>query len=274
MQPLFSHAGRRRLDQVVQPGLLCVFDFDGTLSPIVEQPDDAHLPQEVFERLLRLSQLAPVGVLTGRSLEDIRPRLGFDPQYLVGNHGLQGLPAWEAHSAAFRSLCNAWADALAPRMPADSGIFIENKQYSLSLHYRMARDPKAAEARLRTLIDELDPLPHVVAGKCVFNLLPDAACDKGVALGKMIDISGCSTALYVGDDVTDEDAFRLDHPGLLSIRIEPHEQSAAEFYLPRRHDIVHLLDYLIDRLCAETVGGCLIDTEHGQRHGKTERTDA
>ena len=255
MQPLFSVAGRHRLDQIVQPGVLCVFDFDGTLSPIVPQPDDAHLPDEVFRRLLSLSQLAPVAVLTGRSLEDIRPRLGFEPQYLVGNHGLQGLPGWERNSAAWRSVCEQWVAQLKSGLPADPGVVVENKQYSLALHYRHARDPARMAQQLRELIDALDPAPRVVDGKFVYNLLPDAACDKGTALERLIETSACSTALYIGDDVTDEDAFRIQHPGLLTIRIEPHDQSAAEFYLPQRHDIVHLLDHLIERLCADTVGG-------------------
>ena len=255
VQPLFSQPGRRRLDQVLQTGVLCVFDFDGTLAPIVPHPDDAHLPDEVFQRLLALSQLAPVGVLTGRSLEDIRERLGFEPHYLVGNHGLQGQPGWEAKSAGYQAQCDSWARQLAPGLPRDPGIFIENKQYSLSLHYREAADPARAHDQLRELAQELEPLPRIMEGKFLLNLLPSSACDKGSAMQKLIDISGCSTAIYVGDDVTDEDAFRLRHPGLLSIRIEPHEQSAAEFYLPRRHDIVHLLDHMVERLCVDTIGG-------------------
>lgn len=255
MQRLFSVAGRRRLDQIVQPGVLCVFDFDGTLSPIVPLPDDAHLPDEVFQRLLSLSQLAPVGVLTGRSLEDIRSRLGFEPQYLVGNHGLQGLPDWEQQSAGYIATCRAWVQQLQPLLPDDPGVFIEDKQYSLSLHFRTARDPVRAEAQLRAALATLDPPARVMDGKFLFNVLPEGASDKGRALERLIEISGCSTALYIGDDITDEDAFRIGHPGLLSVRIEPDDQSAAEFYLPRRQDIVHLLDHLIERLCADTVGG-------------------
>ena len=269
MQPLFSVAGRRRLDQTVQPGVLCVFDFDGTLAPIVPHPDDARLPDEVLQRLLRLSQLAPVGVLTGRGLDDIRPRLGFDPQYLVGNHGLEGVPGSLQDNAAHRALCSQWKAELAPMLANEPGLYLEDKLYSLSLHYRMASDPAAAEARVLALSAALDPPPRIVAGKFLVNLLPDASGDKGTALERLIEISGCSTALYIGDDVTDEDAFRISHPGLLSIRIEPHDQSAAEFYLPRRQDIVHLLDHLVERLCADTLGG-LGDTGTVKRAGNAQ----
>ena len=70
----------QRLDDIVQPGMLCVFDFDGTLSPIVPQPDSAALPPEVRERLLTLSTLAPVAILTGRSLADIGKRHGISAE--------------------------------------------------------------------------------------------------------------------------------------------------------------------------------------------------
>lgn len=255
MQPLFSRPGWRRLDQVLQPGVLCVFDFDGTLAPIVAQPDQARLPEEVLRRLLSLTQLAPVGVLTGRSLEDIEARLGFEPQYVVGNHGLQGLPGWEEAGKRYEAMCRQWQQQLQGKLPDDPGVFIEDKGLSLSLHFRQARDPKAAEERLRELAAELDPLPRIMDGKFLVNLLPDAACDKGDALQKLIELSACSTAIYVGDDVTDEDAFRIHHPGLLTVRIEPDEQSAAQFYLPKHRDIVHLLDHMLERLCEDTLGG-------------------
>lgn len=95
MLSLFSVAGQRRIDEIVKPGLLCVFDFDGTLSPIVAQPDQARLPLGVRRRLLELSKLASVAIITGRSLADIRPRLEFEPDYTVGNHGIEGIPGWE-----------------------------------------------------------------------------------------------------------------------------------------------------------------------------------
>ena len=112
MEHLFNEAGRRRLDQIVQPGMLCVFDFDGTLSPIVPQPDSACLPPEVRERLVRLTTLAPVAILTGRSLTDIHKRLGFEPHYVIGNHGLEGVPGWESRSSRYAADCAAWRQAL------------------------------------------------------------------------------------------------------------------------------------------------------------------
>src|SRR5687768_5857682 len=143
MAPLFSVPGRRKLDEFVRPGLLCAFDFDGTLAPIVMHPDKASTPQNVVARLNELANYTKLAVITGRSVEDARVRLGFSPEYVVGNHGLEGIPGWEERGAYFKEVCNTWLVVLThllKELPAlEREIWIENKGYSLSVHYRMAR---------------------------------------------------------------------------------------------------------------------------------------
>ena len=256
MRRLFDEDGLKRLDDIVQPGMLCVFDFDGTLSPIVPQPDSAALPPEVRERLLMLATLAPVAILTGRSLADIRKRLGFEPHYVIGNHGLEGMPGWEGRSKSYALACAAWRSALElalnDKQRFDPGIRLEDKAYSLSVHYRMARNHAQTEQRLRTLFATLSPPPRVIEGKCVFSLMPEDAAHKGGALEELMRQAGASTAIYVGDDVTDEDVFRLRRSDVLTVRIEPHPDTAAEFYLPAMPDIVQLLDELVRRLARQS----------------------
>ena len=256
MRHLFDEDGLHRLDEIVQPGMLCVFDFDGTLSPIVPQPDSACLPPEVRERLVALTLLAPVAILTGRSLVDIGQRLGFEPHYVIGNHGLEGMPGWEARGTDYASACVAWRAALEMALRDhqrfDPGIRLEDKQYSLSVHYRMARDQAQAEQRLAALFETLLPPPRVVAGKCVYSLMPVEAAHKGAAMEQLMQQAGAATAIYVGDDVTDEDVFRLQRHDVLTVRIEPHPATAAEFYLPAMPDIVRLLDELVRRLARQS----------------------
>lgn len=253
MELLFSEMGRKRLGEVARPGLLCAFDFDGTLAPIVPTPEEAHLPDGIRDRLLALAQHAPVAIITGRSIEDISTRLGFEPDFVVGNHGLEGVPGWEAESARHRDMCSAWfgqlQEALATALP-DPGIQVENKRYSLSVHYRQARDPDDAASRLESLFSRLSPHPRVVGGKYVFNLLAEDTCNKGTALDKLMQVCAARSAVYVGDDVTDEDVFRLRRDDVLSIRIEHHAQSAAGFYVPQHGDIVQFLDDLTAQLRA------------------------
>lgn len=251
MQSLFSDAGRARLDQIVQPGVLCAFDFDGTLAPIVTEPGAAHMQPEVLQRLLQLAAIAPVAVITGRSMEDIRARLEFSPAYLIGNHGLEGM-AEEHELARHEEICRAWHAQLAQHLgqhsDAGAGIILEDKQYSLSLHYRTTPDHAASAAWLGDLAKRLVPAPRIVGGKCVINLLPPGVADKGNALRELLRRSGAPCAVYVGDDITDESVFRLPRAGVLSVRVECATGSAAEFCIPQHADISRLLDELIGRL--------------------------
>ena len=252
MTSLYSEAGRARLDAIVQPGVLCVFDFDGTLSPIVPAPDEAFLPAPVLARLQALQGLARIGILTGRALADIAPRLNFKPDFLVGNHGLEGLPQSSQQISHFRQLCSNWhsdvRQALTSGALADPGVMVEDKLISLSVHYRHAERQEPVVTALRALFAGLTPAPRIIGGKYVFNLLPHAAGDKGTAFEQLMQHSGAPSALYVGDDVTDEDVFKLHRPDLLSIRIGQSQHSSAEFFLRRHVDIVRLLDDLIERL--------------------------
>ena len=251
MEPLFSAAGRRRLDEIVRPGLLCAFDFDGTLAPIVMHPDDVRLPPTVLQRLVTLSGHARIAILTGRAVADIAPRLGFEADYLVGNHGLEGVPGWQARSDATAALCRDWKKSLtmALRDPQyDPGIMLEDKHYSLSVHYRLARDQAEAEQRLKELLAGLQPPPRIVAGKCVFSVMPQGGGDKGGALEELMRLSGAAGAIYVGDDVTDEDVFRLKRADLLSVRVEYAPDSNAQFFVHGYQEIEQLLDELIERL--------------------------
>lgn len=252
MTPLFSDTGRRRLDQIIQPGLLCVFDFDGTLAPIVADPDAARLPAELLPKVLALQELVLVGILTGRSVDDVRRRVGFDADYLIGNHGIEGMPGWEDRAQHYAAMCAQWKQRLQEAMACGdvdgAGLLIEDKRHSLSVHYRHAPNPDAAAHQLRQVFARLSPAPRIIAGKAVFNLLPEDAADKGSALVQLMAITGASGAIYVGDDVTDEDAFRLRRPDLLSVRIEASPDSAADFFLERCDDISLLLDDIAARL--------------------------
>lgn len=250
---LFSTEGKKRLDEVARPGLLCAFDFDGTLAPLVPMPDQASLPDDIREGLIALAAHAPVAIITGRSIEDIRTRIGFDPDYVIGNHGLEGVPGWEEHAEKHRSACRTWMAQLADDLPkrlGDAGIMVEDKHYSLSVHYRQARDPEMAARALESLFGDLSPRPRIIGGKYVFNLLADDASNKGIALERLMAASGAQRAIYVGDDVTDEDVFRMRRPNVLSVRIERHADSAASYFLAHPSDILQLLEELTARLRA------------------------
>jgi trehalose 6-phosphate phosphatase len=253
MMPFFSEVSNSLdLSNQVKPGMLCAFDFDGTLAPIVSQPDQALLPAAVRQRLVALKQLTPVAILTGRGLTDIRSRLQFEASYVIGNHGLEGLPGSSDCLDRYEQMCKGWLSALRSALAEytmfDENILIEDKSISLSIHYRATSNYKKTEQALRTLFDSLQPSPHVIAGKCVFNLLPHGAGDKGTAFEQLMLLTQCETALYVGDDVTDEDVFKLKRNDVLSVRIGESQQSAAKCFLSTQDDITRFLDFLIHKL--------------------------
>ncbi len=249
MKDLLSAEGLRVLRAFAARSPLCLFDFDGTLAPLVPDPDSVQLPHSVQLLLQRLQQRVPVGIVTGRSLADIGARLEFRPDYLVGNHGLEGVPGERRAHAALVDACQRWRSALAPQLAGiDPGIWLEDKHYSLSLHYLQAQDPAHAEAALAALCGRLQPAPRIIPGKYLFSLLPAERGDKGEAVKQLLRHTGADAALYGGDDVTDEDVFRLARPDLLSVRVEPSAASAAPWYVADHAAMLPLLETLLDFL--------------------------
>jgi trehalose 6-phosphate phosphatase len=98
------------------------------------------------------------------------------------------------------------------------------------------------------MLQALTPAPRIVAGKSIYNLLPEEAVHKGSAMEQLIRITGATSAIYVGDDVTDEDVFRLRRDDLLSVRVEPEAESAAPYFLEKHQDVSELIHALVARL--------------------------
>lgn len=240
LRSLFSPAGERALAELMRRPVLLAFDFDGTLAPIVARPEDAQVPRSLQRRLAELARRLPVAVITGRSVADVQARLGFEPTYLIGNHGAEGL-AWRSDCGALRELL-ARLSAELPALRA-AGVQLEDKGLSLALHYRLAREREAA----LQLIDELlEPLPAALArfgGKCVVNVVLRDAPDKGLAVQTLLHHSGCETVLFVGDDVNDEAVFERAAPHWLTVRVGADAVgSRARFFLGSQAEMAVLLE--------------------------------
>ncbi len=249
MSYALSTAGLERLRGFVTPRSLLAFDVDGTLAPIVARPWGARIPSELQHRLATFTKKSTVAIITGRGVDDARRMLEFNPAYLIGNHGCEGLPGFESASGIYASECAQWLEELRDEgeswldMP---GVTLEEKTYSLTFHYRHTARRDDVLHSLESRAAKLVPLPRIIHGDCVLNLVPPEAPHKGDALHALLEHSGCEHALYVGDDTTDEDVFRLDIPELLSVRVHQSDDTAAELYLHGQEDVVELLD-AIDR---------------------------
>lgn len=239
---LFSEPGRRALADFAQPDTLVALDYDGTLAPITDDPFRAHMRAATRQLLARLARQRPSVILTGRSRRDaLRLMDGVDGIEVIGNHGMESA---HASSIAVLDLVAMWKAMLSERIAGAEGLSLEDKGYSLSLHYRLAPDPLRAAAFAHAVAVTL-PQARLVGGKCVLNIVPAAAPDKGSALLQELRRTGSPRALFVGDDVTDEDVFRLDLPQqILSIRVGHSPRSLARYFLQDRDEVDQLLGFL------------------------------
>lgn len=253
MRHALSAAGLGRLRDCLRTRPLLAFDIDGTLAPIVARPWDASIPEMVQDGLGVLAQRTAVAIITGRAVADARPMLGFTPRYLIGNHGAEGVPGFEAAAAGFAGVCRGWIDQLCD--PADSwrslsDVTLEDKTYTLAVHYRHAAQADAVVRLIEARAARLVPVPTLLEGKLVLSLLPPGAPQKGEALPALLEHSGCQRALYVGDDVSDEAVFRLDSPSLLTVRIDRVRGSAAQLYLKDQTEVPRFVSELTRMLLA------------------------
>jgi trehalose 6-phosphate phosphatase len=244
MKYLFSNAGLRLLESLTFTRTLYAFDFDGTLAPIVHDPADARVPAKTARLLAALDRRAHTAVISGRALSDLRSKVSWSPRHMIGNHGLEGLVSGNGLHPRAEAICRLWHRALKRRRAKelrDPGVFFEDKRYSLALHYRRSRSRKEAKRALFTLVDRLHPAPRLILGKSVINLLPVGSPHKGVAILELMLHANLRSALYIGDDDTDEDVFALPESRILTVRVGYKRDSQAHFFLKRQSEVNRVL---------------------------------
>jgi trehalose 6-phosphate phosphatase len=237
MKPAFSPEGLAALRAALRLQPLLAFDFDGTLAPIVAHPDDARVSVLTSQRLAVLARRHPVAIVTGRAVADVARRLGFTPQYIVGNHGAEDLldarrPLWQAALDGLRSRMAGQAQALAA-----AGVQAEDKKFSLALHYRLAPDQNRALRCIEQFLEPLEPGLATVGGKCVVNVVAAGAPDKGDAVASLVRRSAAGAAVFVGDDINDEAVFEKAPAHWVTVRVgrEPAPTRAAfRLHSPRQ----------------------------------------
>ena len=192
--------------------------------------------------LARACTLYPCAVISGRSQNDVLKRLaGAAVKYVVGNHGLE--PGTEL--AYFANETARAAPLVRQALASFAGIDVEDKRYSLAVHYRRSRQKGAARTAIGSAAAALPNRMRIIPGKQVINLVPEGAPHKGDAILQLRKLAEADTALYVGDDFTDEDVFALDQPGrLLTVRVGASRASAAAYFLRRQQEIDTVLSKL------------------------------
>ena len=253
MRNLRGHLTEIRERLSSQKRVLLLLDFDGTLSPLADAPENAHLPQNVRQTLLRLA-FQPrvfVAILSGRPLDYLKSVFGTPSFFYGGNHGLEmegpdfsfRHPGARALKSAIQNLVRQFRKPV-KRVP---GALLENKGLSLSIHYRnvtRAHRPDF-DALVEKLLDKTAGLPiRWRPGKKVWELLPRVAWDKGRAAEALIHTLIIPFPVAVGDDRTDEDMFKALSRKGITVQVGGNGDSFAQFGLIRQSEMPRFLKFL------------------------------
>ena len=244
--------------------LLLMFDVDGTLAPIAAHPSLAQIPDET-RRLVASIVMKPgviVALVSGRAAHDARRLVGVEHVWTVGNHGAEvmdpdGDVSVDADVARYAESIATAARTLEPLIAPLRGVVLENKGWTLSVHYRTADE--AVLPRLRAAVDGVVVQNGLrgTEGKKVLEIRPPVSVDKGTAVYRLARDLGAlaedASLVFAGDDATDEDAFRLlraRHPNAVTIHVGNHADTAAEFVLADPHALRDLLKRIARNLDA------------------------
>jgi len=214
-------------------------DYDGTLTPIVPRPDLARLDPATREAVATLAARCPVAVVSGRDLADVRALVGLPGLIYAGSHGFDiAGPHGESlvlqQGTDFLPALAAAADVLTERLASLPGVLIERKRFAITIHYRLAPPGSEAEVAAATEEAATETGLKVTGGKMIRELRPPIPWDKGKAvlwLLEQLDLAGPDVLpLYLGDDATDEDAFRALASRGLGILIETSARPTAAVF--------------------------------------------
>ena len=214
-----------------------VFDYDGTLSPIVSDPEMAFLRPRTKILLDHLYKVSKIGIISGRSLSDLKTRIEFKTDFLSGTHGLESpFSSGKEHKeyqAFFKDLQNVLKD-IYPE------LFFEKKTVGFTVHYRKTENSKVI---IRELLELLETFPEIkiIGGKKVLNILPNRPHNKGWVMEKLLQKNPHSHFIYIGDDTTDEDIFKIRNDRLISIRIGKSSKTSAPLYIHGQKEIDQFL---------------------------------
>ena len=234
-----------------------MLDFDGTLSPLAVTPKKATLPLAVKVELKKISSILPAIIISGRSLRDIKNKIKIKELHYAGNHGLEwqignGKTNYFAGAKQIKRIVKKVVNKLKPLTQNYPGVLLENKNLSIGIHYRkidpffISKFKKDVEKNIQPII-KIHHL-RILKGKKVIELRPDLDWNKGkfaLFVKRFFEkkLKQKFLPIYVGDDKTDEDAFRVLKSGI-NIRVGQSKASRAKYYIKNPKQILLCLQWL------------------------------
>jgi len=245
-----------------QKNIVLLCDYDGTLTPIVDRPELAVASKETIKCLRRIAGKNKVllGIVSGRAMGDIKERLSISGTIYAGNHGLEiegpGLKFVHPLAEELNSILRLINQVLNKAMKDIKGVIVEDKGVTLSVHYRLVDEQTLPEVHRR--FENIVRLPRMMgkikttAGKKVHEVRPAIPWDKGKAVSLIVDKyvpqhrRKDMVSVYLGDDRTDEDAFKVvNHMGGISILVgKPEQETEAKYYLNSTQEVLTFLSEL------------------------------
>ena len=247
VEPLIQTAGR-----------ISVFlDYDGTLVPFVQNPAKAQLDEQIRETLARISRkrLVTVTIISGRSVSDIHSRVGLEGVTYAGNHGLEicgnGFNFIEPTAAAVRQQLAQLSRKLAAVLRDIDGTVVEYKGLTTTIHYRQAamREVGKIESAVQAEVAGANSF-RTASSKMAIEVVPRTGWHKGKAAIWINErLGGTPLSVYLGDDETDEDAFRVLPDGI-TVRVGSCAATSARYRVADAPAVHEFLTWLVDHVPA------------------------
>jgi alpha,alpha-trehalase len=228
------------LNRLRGKNLAIFLDYDGTLTPIVEDPAQATLPAKTKRVIKRLAEQYPVAIISGRDLADVQDMVGISGIAYAGSHGFDIVEPGGQHrdqkiGKRFLPVLRRAGKELYQALKDIPGARVERKRFAIAAHYRQVKraDVGQLEQRFAQVLSHYPEL-RKSSGKKVFELRPDIDWDKGRALFHLLETLYADGSqilpLYIGDDVTDEDAFRAIGDRGMAIAVGSEKRQTAAHY--------------------------------------------
>lgn len=261
LPPVLPHA-IQRMDEIerrlVSKKIAVFLDYDGTLTPLVNRPDEGCISDEVRGLVGRLAQCCPTAVVSGRSTEKLREFIKSDNVYYAGSHGLdiEGPPRSGIRydvGKDFKEAIDTISDVLAKEISGIQGAMVEQTKYTVAVHYRMVAQANVEllEAAVDLALKEFPTLRRT-EGKKIYEIRPSLNWDKGQAVLWILAAVALDNRemlpLYVGDDITDEDAFRVLKDWGIGVLVSDKPRETAATY--RLNDPIDVGEFLAKLICS------------------------
>ncbi len=227
-----------------------IFDFDGTLSPLAKTPEMAFIPEETKTCLTLLKKFFPVAIVSGRDLEDVKQKVGIRGLIYAGSHGfdweIEGKRSSIKIDPRTKKALKSAMEKIRKILPNYTGAFLEEKGYGFSVHFRLLKKikEKLFLENLQRIKEEIEKEGYLNAffGKKVLEFRPKVNFDKGTFTQYLINHFKTRnrikpTAVYVGDDTTDEDAFSVLTEKDVSVYVGKKKKSKAVYFIANQEKV-------------------------------------